>query len=104
MVVAEAGVFDVVAELWRYPGDQGWHFVALPHDVGDEITDLTAGRRRGFGSVKVVVRVGGSEWSTSLFPDTARGTLLLPVKRAVRVAEGLEAGEEVALHLRLADL
>ena len=102
--MSQVGEFEFAASLWRYPGEQGWHFVALPLDVAAEIDDLTTGLRRGFGSVKVVVTIGGSEWRTSLFPDSTRGTLLLPVKKAVRAAEQLDADQDVSVHLRLAEL
>lgn len=96
-----AGTFSFTAPLWLYPGDAGWWFLSLPTDVSDEIEDLTAGERRGFGSVKVEVTVGGTTWSTSLFPDAKRSTYVLPVKKAVRVAEGLDDGEDVAVRLSL---
>ncbi|HET9427335.1 MAG TPA: DUF1905 domain-containing protein [Allosphingosinicella sp.] len=61
---------------------------------------LELGRRRGFGSVKVEVTVGDSLWSTSVFPQKTGGWFL-PVKKAVCRAEGLQAGDEVAVQLRL---
>jgi hypothetical protein len=102
--VARIGTFEIGAPLWRYPGADGWHFVSLPVDVSAEITDMTAGARRGFGSVRVDVTVGATSWRTSIFPDSKTGTYLLPVKKAVRVAEHLEAGDEVRAQLQVADL
>ena len=61
---------------------------------------LELGRRRGFGSVKVDVRVGSSCWSTSVFPQK-EGGWFLPVKKAICRAEGLEEGDEVAATLEL---
>jgi hypothetical protein len=48
------------------------------------------------------VRAGGSEWDTSVFPDAASGCFVLPVKKAVRVAEAVDEGDEltVTLHVR----
>lgn len=66
--------------------------MSLPSGVSEEIRDL-AGPRSGFGSVRVRVSVGGSAWATSIFPDKASGCYVLPVKRAVRTAEELEAGD-----------
>jgi Domain of unknown function (DUF1905) len=37
------------------------------------------------------------------FPDSKTGAYLLPVKRAVRVADHLETGDEVRAHLRIVD-
>ena len=62
------------------------------------------GVRRGFGSVRVDVTVGATSWRTSIFPDSKTGTYLVPVKKAVRVAEHLEPGDEVWAQLQVADL
>lgn len=61
---------------------------------------LELGRRRGFGSVKVEAAIGASRWSTSVFPQK-QGGWFLPVKKAICRAEGLEAGDEVAVRLEL---
>jgi hypothetical protein len=45
------------------------------------------------------MRVGATTWTTSLFPDKKRGTLILPVRKQVRLKEGLGEGEMVTLHL-----
>ena len=76
----------------------------VPAEVSAEITEITAGVRRGFGSVCVDVTVGVTSWRTSIFPDSKTGTYLLPIKKAVRVAEHLEAGHEVRAQLHVADL
>ncbi len=90
------------APLWRWEGEAAWYFVSLPEDVADEIEDTPA-QRGGFGSIRVEVRVGSTTWSTSLFPDTKRGTFLLPMKKQVRDREGLAEGENVAIQLSIAD-
>ena len=59
---------------------------------------LETGRRAGFGSVKVTVCVGATEWRTSAFPSKEHGWMV-PVKAAVRKAEGLVEGEAFALSL-----
>lgn len=92
-----------VAPLWRYQGDAAWFFVSLPIDLSDDVEAMTVESRRGFGSVRVEATVGGSTWRTSLFPDSKRGTYLLPLKKAVRAAEGLDEGDDVATTIRLID-
>lgn len=81
------------ATLWEASGEASWVFVTLPEGVSDEILDEVP-RRPGFGSVKVTATIGATEWSTSLFPSKELGSYILPVKRAVRVAEGLDVGDE----------
>jgi hypothetical protein len=95
---------EVAAPLWRYPGADSWHFVSLPTEISTDIADITSGIRRGFGSVRVAVTVGSTSWRTSLFPDSKTGAYWLPVKKAVRVAERLEVGDQVQAQLQLADL
>ena len=91
------------AELWPWEGEAAWWFLTVPGDVGDDLWARTAGQRRGFGSVRVRVTVGGTTWSTSVFPDSKRDAYLLPVKKDVRVREGLEEGDEVAVALQLGE-
>jgi hypothetical protein len=97
-------VFD--AELWVWDARRAdtWTFVSLPADASDLIRDLTAGSRRGFGSVRVRVALGASTWSTSIFPDAARGTYVLPIKRRVRDAETLAEGDTATVTVELVDL
>ncbi|MBE1494265.1 hypothetical protein H4696_001365 [Amycolatopsis lexingtonensis] len=93
------------AELWEWDArrTETWTFVSLPADVSEEIRERAAGPRRGFGSVRVRVKVGGTGWRTSIFPDSARGAYVLPLKRAVRVAEGLEVGDTCTVSVELVD-
>ena len=93
----------VSAELWRYDGEAAWYFVSLPTEIADAIRDEYEPLRRGFGSIKVSVGIGSSRWATSIFPDRRRGTYLLPVKKSVRLAEGLDAGDPVPVELTVLD-
>lgn len=85
------------AELWEHPGDGAWHFVSVPEELSEDLRS-DAGPRRGFGSVRVTATIGGSTWSTSVFPSKG-GPFLLPVKKAVRRAEDLEEGDRVSVSL-----
>lgn len=97
-------VFD--AELWRWDARRAdsWIFVSLPAEASEEIRDLAAGPRRGFGSLRVRVTVGDSTWTTSIFPDSVRGGYVLPIKRAVRKAEDLDVGDFAPVTVELIDL
>ncbi len=96
--------FDFESALFEWSGNAAWHFVAVPEPISDEIAARMEGFTRGFGSVRVQVRIGGSAWATSVFPDSKMGVYLLPVKKAVRQAEGLTAGSTARVHLELAEL
>ena len=77
--------------------------MSLPADASEEIREMADGPRRGFGSLRVRVSVGGSTWTTSIFPGDG-GRYALPVKRAVRKAEALEAGDVATVTVELIDL
>lgn len=40
-------------------------------------------------------------WNTSIFPQRESGGFILPVKAAVRKAEGIGEGDEVTVELRI---
>ena len=106
MCDADAVKVEFEAKLWIWDArrDSTWTFVSLPADVSDEIRELTGPARRGFGSVRVQVSIGRSQWSTSIFPDSASGTYVLPIKRAVRTAEALDVNDIAKLAVELIDL
>ncbi len=96
-----ARTFAFRAPLWRHDGGGGaWWFVTVPFDVCDDIEEATS-MRGGFGSIRVEVTVGGSLWRTSLFPSAQARSLILPVKKSVRAAEGLAEGVAVEVSVTL---
>jgi hypothetical protein len=92
--------FSVPLYLWQ-ARTESWVFANLPEPIADEIEDAQVGPRRGFGAVKVEVRIGATTWRTSIFPSKEEGTFVLPVKRAVLKAQGLAPGDSPQIHLRL---
>ena len=95
--------FRFTAPLWEWSAQGGWFFVTVPEEYGDDIREVPR-MPRGFGAVRVRVRVGDSTWSTSVFPDSKQGSYVLPVKKAVRTAEGIADGDDVAVELEVLDL
>lgn len=98
------------ARLWLWTSPEApaaWHFLTIHGPAGEAIAAheairrLELGKGRGFGSVKVRARIGGSEWATSVFPSKAHDGYLLPVKAAVRKAEALAAGDLLEVQLEL---
>lgn len=100
-------VFTFDAELWTWDArqDDGWTFVSLPEEASEQVRELAgAVPRRGFGSLRVKVTIGGSSWSTSIFPDSKLGSYSLPIKKAVRRAESLGEGDITTVTVELVDL
>ena len=92
------------AELWLHSsgGPGSWHFLTLPTELAEDLVD-EVGPRSAFGSIRVDVRIGATSWRTSLFPDSARRSLLLPVKAQVRRAEDLRDGTECRVTLEVVE-
>jgi hypothetical protein len=86
--------------LWVASGG-AWHFVSLPNHDADDILERAGPPGSGFGSVRVAATLGGTRWLTSIFPDSKRGTYVLPVKKSVRTAEGVADGDLVVITLAL---
>lgn len=66
----------ITAPLTRWQGDRGtYHLVTITGAQTETIAmharmeRLELGSRRGFGSVKVIARIGNTEWKSSVFPQ-----------------------------------
>ena len=91
--------FEFDSELIPWTNGQGsWVFATLPVDVADVVRDIVP-TKRGFGSVRVRVRLEEIEWRTSIFPDSSSGSYVLPVKAAVRKKADVDLGDTVRLEL-----
>ena len=100
-MTTESVQFDAELFVW---GDQGsWYFVRLPVEAGEDVRDLCTAPPRGFGSIRVEVRLGKSQWRTSVFPDKETGSFVLPVKKPVRLAEGIDDGDLVSVEVTVLD-
>jgi len=94
------------AVLWRWAGGSGtgtWHFVTIVGEAAEALSATALMRRlegsgRGFGSLRVSAQIGDTAFQTSVFPQKGEGWLL-PVKAAVRKAEGLVDGDAITIDL-----
>ena len=84
-------------EVWFWRGPSPYHFVTVPEDESAQLRAVSAGVTYGWGMVPVAARIGGTDWTTSLFPKD--GGYLLPVKDLVRTAEALDVGSVVDVRL-----
>lgn len=95
--------YRFTAPLWQWQARRdAWFFVSVPGDLSDEIAARSEGLTGGFNSVPVTVTVGSTTWRTSIFPG-GDGRYALPMKKAVRVAEGIrpDSTVDVLIELRL---
>lgn len=89
--------FSFSAELWLHASGS-WVFVTVPEDESDEIHEV-APHPGGFGSVRVEVQIGDTVWRTSVFPDSKSGCFVLPIKKPVRKAEGIDVADTANIEL-----
>ena len=80
---------------WRGPAP--FHFVMLPPREARDLHDASSELTYGWGCIPATGRIGGTDFTTALFPKD--GGYAVPVKVAVRRAEGLELGDIVEVHL-----
>jgi hypothetical protein len=81
--------------VWRGPAP--FFFVAVPEAESEEVHAIASAVTYGWGMIPVRVRIGATEWRTSLFPKDGR--YLVPLKNAVRRAEGIEEGDVVGVRV-----
>jgi hypothetical protein len=88
---------EFTGRLWFWRGPAPWYFVTIPEEPCRDIQAISGLVSYGWGVIPATVRVGKTEWQTSLFPKDGR--YLVPIRASVREAEDLEEGDDV--HLRL---
>lgn len=89
--------YSFTGELWFWRGPAPRHFVTVPEDDCRELSATSAAVSYGWGMIPATVRIGGTEWTTSLFPKDGR--YLVPVKASVRDAEDLTDGDIITMSL-----
>lgn len=78
---------------WRGPAP--FLFLPVPDDQAGELRYAAREASYGWGCVPASARIGGTAFTTALFP---RGeTYFLPVKVAVQRAEGIGLGDRAAV-------
>jgi hypothetical protein len=90
---------EFAAELVYWRGPSPYHYLAVPPDGCDLLHMVAPVATYGWGVIPVTVTIGRTTFTTSLFPKD--GGYLVPVKDAVRRAERLELGDEVAVELTI---
>jgi hypothetical protein len=88
-------VFDGEIIEWRGPAP--FFFVVMPESDSAELKE-EARSQIYWGQIPVHVLVGNTEFDTALFSKDGR--YLVPLRDAVRKAEGIDAGDVVTVVLR----
>jgi hypothetical protein len=99
----QTGVMDVdfAGEVFEWRGPAPYYYVAVPDDESADIKEASPLLTYGWGVIPARVVVGGTEWTTSLFPKDGR--YLVPLKDVVRRAEALEVGDVIEVSMVLGE-
>ena len=81
--------------IWKGPAP--WFFVTVPEKESRDLKTISGIVTYGWGVIPVRVRIGDTEWKTSLFPKD--GIYLVPLRASVRKAENLAEGDVVTVWL-----
>jgi hypothetical protein len=89
--------FEFSGKIWFWRGPAPFYFVTIPEAYSQAIKAVSNLVTYGWGVIPVRVRIGETEFTTSLFPKD--GLYLVPLKNSVRKAEELALDDEVRLEL-----
>ena len=90
--------FEGPVIYWRGPAP--FYFIKVPAKESAELKGIERLATYGWGVIPATVRVGETEWTTSLFPKD--GSFLVPVRAVVRKSLKLEEGDSAAVRLEVA--
>jgi hypothetical protein len=86
-------------KIWFWKGPAPWFFITVPAEQSHGLKAISSLVTYGWGVIPVHVRIGKTEFTTSLFPKD--GLYLVPIKTSVRKAENLSEGDQVAVQLEV---
>lgn len=84
-------------EIWQWRGPPPFYFVTVPEEPSSDLQMVSPAVSYGWGMIPVRARIGAIGWGTSLWPKN--GGYVVPLKDAVRHAEGLDDGDDVTVRL-----
>ena len=89
------------SKVFRWEANPAFFLVRMPKKASAEIREISDGVTNGFGSLKVVARIGATTWRTSIFPDSKSGTFDLPLKAQVRKENNLAEGSVTTVSVEI---
>ncbi len=92
-------VIEFTGKIIFWKGPSPWFFIAVPAKQSRDIQAISSLVTYGWGVIPVHVRIGKTEFQTSLFPKD--GGYIVPLKDRVRNAEQLAEGDRVTVHLEV---
>lgn len=91
---------EFTAVVWEWRGPAPYYWLTVPEHGCAVVRAEAAEASYGWGAIPVRVRLGATEWETSLLPRD--GGYALPVKASVRSREGVDQGDAVTVAMTVA--
>ncbi len=92
-------IIEFNGKIWYWRGPAPWFFVTVPAKQSRDLKAILGFVTYGWGMIPANVRIGKTEWQTSMFPKDGR--YIVPIKASVRKAENLEQGNKVTVQLEV---
>ena len=92
-------IIEFNGEIWFWRGPALWYFITIPENQSLDLKAILGFVTYGWGMIPVNVRIGDTEWKTSMFPKDDR--YIVPIKASVRKVENLEVGDKVTVRLEV---
>lgn len=89
--------FEFEGEIIFWRGPSPFFFIAMPDEDSQFLKSISNRLTYGWGVIPVDVTIGQTAFYTALIPKDGR--YLVPLRVAIRKAEGLDEGDVVALRL-----
>ena len=92
-------IIEFKGDIFYWRGPAPYLFVAIPEEPSRDLKAISAMVTYGWGVIPVNVRIGKTEWKTSLFPK--EGRYLVPIRKSVQKSENLDVGYSVVIQLEV---
>jgi len=92
-------IIDFEGEIIYWRGPSPFLFVAVPEELSRDLKTISAVVTYGWGVIPAQIRIGMTEWKTSLFPKG--GLCLVSIRMCVQKSEDYEMGDRVVVRLEV---
>ena len=91
--------FEFEGAIWEWRGPAPFYFVSAPPEISKDLKQLMSLVTYGWGMIPVEAKIGKTTFTTAMFHKN--GAYVLPLKDAVRKAEGLDEGDTVSVQIEV---
>jgi hypothetical protein len=87
------------SEVIFWHGPSPFFFAVIPENECSLIKSVASNLTYGWGCIPAKVKIGASNWKTSLMPKD--GKYLLPIKKMIHEEENIDIGSVIKIELDL---